>query len=118
MDDLKTGALSEAACVMGCIAAGANEEQKEAAKKFAGNIGLAFQIKDDILDVTSSLEKLGKLTGSDIENGKTTYVTLLGVEECQRLVDELTDEALQALEAFSDNEALKEYAEYLAKRDY
>ena len=118
LDDLKTGALIEAACVMGCIAAGANEEQKEAAKKFAGNIGLAFQIKDDILDVTSSLEKLGKLTGSDIENGKTTYVTLLGVEECQRLVDELTDEALQALEAFSDNEALKEYAEYLAKRDY
>ena len=118
LDSLKTGALIEAACVMGCIVAGADEEKIDAAKKFAGNIGLAFQIKDDVLDVTSSFEKLGKLTGSDIENGKTTYVTLLGVEECQRLVDELTDEALQALEAFSDNEALKEYAEYLAKRDY
>ena len=118
MDSLKTGALIEAACVLGCIVAGADEEKFDAARTFSQNIGLAFQIKDDILDVTSSLEKLGKLTGSDIENGKTTYVTLLGVEECQRLVDELTDEALQALEAFSDNEALKEYAEYLAKRDY
>lgn len=118
LDSHKTGALIEAACVMGCIAAGADEEKKHAAKLFAANIGLAFQIKDDILDVTSSLEKLGKLTGSDIENGKTTYVTLLGVEECQRLVDELTQEAMQALEVFHNNEAIKEYAQYLAKRDY
>ncbi len=118
LDGLKTGALIEAACVMGCIAAGADEEKKHAAKLFASNIGLAFQIKDDILDVTSSLEKLGKLTGSDVENGKTTYVTLLGVEECQRLVDELTQEAMQALEIFENNQAIKEYAQYLAKRDY
>ena len=53
-----------------------------------------------------------------MENGKTTYVTLLGVEECQKLVDKLTDEALKALDAFENNEALKEYAIYLAKRDY
>lgn len=118
LDSLKTGALIEAACAMGCIAAEADEDKIQAAKTFASKIGLAFQIKDDILDVTSSLEKLGKMTGSDIENGKTTYVTLLGVEECQRLVDELTQDALKALEAFPDNEALKEYAEYLAKRDY
>lgn len=118
LDNLKTGALIEAACSLGCIAARANDGKIQAAKEFASNIGLAFQIKDDILDVTSSFEKLGKAIGSDMENGKTTYVTLLGVEECQKLVDKLTDEALKALDAFENNEALKEYAIYLAKRDY
>lgn len=118
LDNLKTGALIEAACALGCIAAGADDEKIQSAKAFASNIGLAFQIKDDILDVTSSLEKLGKMTGSDIENGKTTYVTLLGVEKCQQMVDELTNEAMKALDSFENNEALKEYAEYLAKRDY
>lgn len=118
LDNLKTGALIEAACSLGCIAARANDDNIQAAKEFASNIGLAFQIKDDILDVTSSFEKLGKAIGSDMENGKTTYVTLLGVEECQKLVDKLTDEALKALDAFENNEALKEYALYLAKRDY
>ena len=118
LDNLKTGALIEAACALGCIAAGADEEKILSAKRFASEIGLAFQIKDDILDVTGSLEKLGKMTGSDVENGKTTYVTLLGVEKCQQLVDELTEEALKELDSFQNNEALKEYAEYLAKRDY
>ena len=118
MDNLKTGALIESACVMGCIAAGADKEKINAASEFAQKIGLAFQIKDDILDVTSTLEKLGKMAGSDAQNGKSTYVTLLGVEECQKLVDKLTDDALKALDAFENNEALKEYALYLAKRDY
>ncbi len=118
LDNLKTGALIEAACALGCIVAKADDDKIQAAKQFASNIGLAFQIKDDILDVTSSFEKLGKSIGSDIENGKMTYVTLLGVEECQKLVDKLTDDALKALDAFENNEALKEYALYLAKRDY
>ena len=118
MDNLKTGALIEAACVMGCIVAEADEDKKKAAAEFAKKIGLAFQIKDDILDVTGTLEKLGKMAGSDMQNGKSTYVTLLGVEKCQELVDRLTEEAMSALDAFDDNEALKEYAEYLSKRDY
>ena len=118
MDNLKTGALIEAACVMGCIVAEADEDKKKAAAEFAKKIGLAFQIKDDILDVTGTLEKLGKMAGSDMQNGKSTYVTLLGVEKCQELVDKLTEEAMSALDAFDDNEALKEYAEYLSKRDY
>ncbi len=118
LDGLKTGALIEAACALGCIVAGADEDKIFAAKSFASRIGLAFQIKDDILDVTSSLEKLGKQTGSDIENGKTTYVTLLGVEKCQQMVDQLTEEAMKELESFDNNEALKEYAQYLSKRDY
>ena len=117
MDSLKTGALIEAACVLGCIVAGADEEKLEAASTFAQSIGLAFQIKDDILDVTSSLEKLGKLTGSDSQNGKSTYVTLMGVEKCQELVEKLTEEALNSLDAFENNDALKNYAEYLAHRE-
>lgn len=118
LDSLKTGALIEAACVMGCIAAGADDEKIDAAREFAGKIGLAFQIKDDILDVTSSAEKLGKPIGSDEENGKSTYVSILGIEKCQKLVDELTDDAMKALDAFPNNSTLKEYAEYLAKRDH
>lgn len=118
MDSLKTSALIEAACTLGCIAAEADDEKIEAAAEFAQKIGLAFQIKDDILDVVGSLDKVGKPTGSDAQNGKVTYVTLLGIEECQRLVDKLTHEALSALDAFEDNAALKEYALYLAKRDY
>ena len=118
LDDLKTGALIEAACVMGCIVAKADDEKIDAARTFASKIGLAFQIKDDILDVTSTAEKLGKPIGSDAENGKSTYVGILGIEKCQQLVEELTDDAIKALDAFPENGALLEYAEYLAKRDY
>lgn len=118
LDNLKTGALIDAACTLGCIVAGANEEEISAAGNFAQKIGLAFQIKDDILDVTSTFEKLGKQTGSDIENKKSTYVSLLGIEKCQQLVDELTDDALSSLDIFEDNETLKDYAKYLSKRDY
>ncbi len=117
MDSLKTGALIEAACVLGCIVADSSEEKLNAARSFAQNIGLAFQIKDDILDVTSSLEKLGKLTGSDTQNGKSTYVTLLGVEKCQEFVEKLTKDAMNSLEEFENNEAIKAYAEFLAHRE-
>ena len=118
LDDLKTGALIEAACVMGCIVAKADEDKIDAARTFASKIGLAFQIKDDILDVTSTAEKLGKPIGSDAQNGKSTYVGILGIEKCQALVEELTDDAIKALDTFPENDALLEYAEYLAKRDY
>lgn len=118
LDNLKTGALIEAACTIGCVAAKADEEKINAARNFAQKIGLAFQIKDDILDVTSTLEKLGKQTGSDIDNGKSTYVSLLGIEKCQKLVDELTDDAMSSLNVFPENTVLKEYAQYLSKRDY
>lgn len=118
LDNLKTGALIEAACTIGCVVAKADEEKINAARNFAQKIGLAFQIKDDILDVTSTLEKLGKQTGSDIDNGKSTYVSLLGIEKCQKLVDELTDDAMASLDVFPENKELKEYAQYLSKRDY
>ena len=118
MDELKTGCLISVACALGCIAAGADDTLIDAAKTFGTKLGLAFQIKDDVLDVTSSLEKLGKMTGSDTENNKSTYVTLLGVERCEELVKQLTQEALTALDAFPNNEAIKEYANYLQNREY
>ena len=118
MDSLKTGCLISVACALGCIAAGANDNLIEAAKTFGTKLGLAFQIKDDILDVTSTLEKLGKMAGSDKENNKSTYVTLLGIEKCEELVKQLTDEALEELDVFPENEVIKEYANYLANREY
>lgn len=118
MDELKTGCLISVACALGCIAAGADDTLIDAAKTFGTKLGLAFQIKDDVLDVTSSLEKLGKMTGSDTENNKSTYVTLLGVEKCEELVKQLTQEALTALDAFPNNEVIKEYANYLQNREY
>ena len=117
MDELKTGALIKPACLLGCTAAGASYEQKKAAEAFADNIGLAFQIKDDILDVTSTAEKLGKPIGSDAANDKSTYVGLLGLEPCKKLVEELTDKAMQALSAFKNNSELIAYAEYLCNRE-
>jgi geranylgeranyl diphosphate synthase type II len=118
MDSLKTGCLISVACALGCIAAGASQDLIDSAKTFGEKLGLAFQIKDDILDVTSTLEKLGKMTGSDKENNKSTYVTLLGIEKCEELVKQLTDEAMNALDVFPHNEAIKEYANYLANREY
>lgn len=118
MDQLKTGALIEAACELGCLAAGADETMLKAAREFAENVGLAFQIQDDILDVTSSASKLGKNTGSDVLNDKSTYVSLLGVEKCSLLVGELTAKADAALGAFPACGALREYAAYLSGRDH
>ena len=117
MDRKKTGALIKAGCEMGCVAAGASEEQILAARKYGENIGIAFQIMDDILDVTSSAEELGKPIGSDLENDKSTYVSLLGIDRCREIVDELTNEAIVSLSLFNgDTEPLTKLALKLAKR--
>lgn len=119
MDRKKTGALIQAAAQMGCAVAGANQKQREAAVEYAACVGLAFQIRDDILDVISDPETLGKPVGSDGKNEKSTYVSLLGMEKAQQLVDELTHQAENALSAFSeDTTFLKELARSLAKRGY
>ncbi len=94
----KTAALIRTACLMGVAAAGGMPEQEEAAAAFADHLGLAFQIRDDILDVTSTEEELGKPIGSDAANEKTTYVTLYGPDRCEELVLEHTRAARQALE--------------------
>ncbi len=117
MDQKKTGALIKAACLAGCISAGANEAQLKAAEEYAQCIGLAFQIVDDILDVTSDEATLGKPIGSDQENNKATYVTLLGLEECRKLAEELTQEAISSLEIFEEGkEELKAFADLLRDR--
>lgn len=117
MEEKKTANLIEAACMMGCIVAGASEEQIAAAERYAHAIGLAFQIVDDILDVTSTAEELGKPIGSDADNEKNTFMSLWGMERCREAVDELTREAIDALGAFEgDTSDLEEFAIALAKR--
>lgn len=116
---LKTGALIKAASKIGCILAGADEEKISAAEKYADNLGLAFQIVDDILDETSTAEKLGKPIHSDKENNKATFVSLYGIDKCRELVSELTENAKSALEIFGDDaDELREFADYMCARDY
>ena len=95
----KTGDMIRAACQMGAVLGGASKAQLEAAEEYALHLGMAFQIRDDMLDCIGSQEELGKPIGSDQENGKTTFVTLRGLEGCQSLVEEETGAAIAALEA-------------------
>lgn len=113
---LKTGALISAACRMGAAAAGASEAQMQAAAAYAESIGLAFQIRDDMLDVLGDAKKLGKATGMD-EN-KSTFVTLYGLERCSQWIEEENQKAIAALHAFDDREFLMDLAEMLACRDF
>ncbi len=118
MDECKTGALIRAAAKMGCILAGAESSLVRAADGYAAAVGLAFQIVDDILDVQGNEKALGKPVGSDRDNGKSTYVSLLGPESARRSVRELTAAAVSSLGAFrGDTEYLRALAENLAKRD-
>lgn len=117
MDECKTGALILAAAQMGCALAGAGEKQRTAARKYAKAVGVAFQIVDDILDITQSTQALGKPAGSDAENGKGTYVSLLGLEKAQQTVCDLTAAAVSALEVFGPEAGyLRDFAEKLAVR--
>lgn len=118
MDKLKTGALIRCACLLGVAAAGGNEQAETAADEYAASIGLAFQIVDDILDVTADEKVLGKPVGSDKEQNKSTYVSLLGLEKSREFADVLTQEACASLDYFgSDAEFLKALALKLAKRN-
>lgn len=117
MEEKKTANLIEAACMMGCVVAGAEEEKIAAAERYAHAIGLAFQIVDDILDVTSTAEELGKPIGSDIDNEKNTFMSLLGIERCRESVAWLTEEAIDALNVFDGHtKDLADFAVALANR--
>ena len=111
----KTGALIEAACVMGVILSG-KFEFIPAAADYAQAVGRAFQIVDDILDVTGTFEELGKPIGSDEYQHKNTYVTLLGLERSQQIAKQLTVQALSSLSKFSNNEFLYELTNDLLER--
>lgn len=113
----KTSALLEASMMAGAVLAGADEEQTSMIEKAASDIGLAFQIQDDILDVTSTSEELGKPVHSDEKNNKVTYVTLFGIEEAAEQVRALSKRALSVLDRLPDkNEFLTELVMEMAHR--
>ena len=115
---LKTGALIEASLMIGAILAGASDEDVALMEQAGTKLGLAFQIQDDILDVTSSLEVLGKPIGSDERNGKATYVAFEGLEKAKTEVERLSKEAVQILDGFKkDHTFLKELFLYLIHRE-
>jgi geranylgeranyl diphosphate synthase type II len=110
----KTGALINAACVLGAVAGDATEEQLDAAATFAGALGLAFQIRDDMLDVIGTQEEMGKGVGTD--KTKNTFVRIYGLEKCEELVQHYTSVAIDALRIFENHTYLLELAESLTKR--
>lgn len=119
MYSLKTGAIIKSSITAGANLGGASEEQLLALESYAEKIGLAFQIEDDILDVTSTLEKLGKAIGSDQANNKVTYLTFTSIEEAQRDLEKLTEEAVESLSIFGSKATnLVELARYLTRRDH
>lgn len=116
LHSLKTGALIKASGVIGAILAGASDEKIGAVESFCGNLGIAFQIQDDILDVVGDEAELGKPIGSDAENDKSTYVTLFGVEKAEEMAEEYTNKAIESLSIFEDSSELCNLAKKLMGR--
>lgn len=113
----KTGALIEASMAIGAILAGADDSAIEKIQKVAYNVGMAFQIQDDILDETATFEELGKALHSDEKNGKVTYVTIHGLEDSRKEIESLSREAIELLESIDgDSEFLQRLVEYLIDR--
>lgn len=110
----KTGALINAACVLGVIAGGGTEKQIEAAAGFAGLLGLAFQIRDDMLDIIGTQEEMGKGVGTDA--AKNTFVKLYGLEKCEELVARYTDSSIAMLKSFSEPDYMTDLARSLTDR--
>ena len=117
MYELKTSGLLQAACCCGCIAGGGSEEAVRQADAYGKYLGLAFQLVDDILDVTGDEKTLGKPVGSDKENDKKTYVSLYGLEAAKEKAGFYTAEAMKALEYFNNNEFLVELTKQLLNRN-
>ena len=113
---LKTGAMIQAAAELGCVAVGASPETRPVAAAYGGHIGLAFQVRDDMLNVTASEAELGKPVGSDRAECKKTFVDVLGLEGCGAVVAEETRLAKEALAGFENAEFLSRMADTLADR--
>jgi geranylgeranyl diphosphate synthase type II len=119
MYSLKTGAIIKSSVTAGALLGGADEKELRALESYAKKIGLAFQIEDDILDVTGTLEKLGKASGSDAANDKITFLTFASIEEAQNTVVKLTEEAVESLNVFGEKAVhLAGLAKYLTNRDH
>lgn len=114
---LKTGALIKASASMGAVLTGADDKTIDSICEYADCIGLAFQIIDDILDVTSTGEKLGKPIGSDSQEGKNTFVTLLGIDKSFAEAKRLTDKAIESVKDLNNNKNLIDFAAFLYNRE-
>ena len=114
----KTAALLESAVVSGAILGGASQEDVDRLRKYSRDIGLAFQVVDDILDITATTEELGKTAGKDLAVAKTTYPSLVGLEKSKDIANELIDEAKAQLSSYDINKAAPLYAlaEYIKNR--
>ena len=112
----KTAKMFAASAVMGALAAGANDRQIENFRQFGLKSGLCFQIADDILDVESTGQQLGKTAGKDAAQGKMTYPALMGIEKARQIKEKLTAEAVESLKSFDNADILVELVEYLLKR--
>lgn len=110
----KTGALIRAACVLGVLAGGGSDTQLQSASDFASHLGLAFQIRDDMLDVIGNARELGKAVG--VDGSKNTFVQLYGLDKCDELVRVHTSEAISALSAFSGTDYMTQLAKQLTNR--
>jgi geranylgeranyl diphosphate synthase type II len=117
LQSLKTGALFVASACIGCILAGASRQKIEAAYRYASCLGLAFQIQDDILDIVGDTKLLGKSTGKDVAQGKSTFVSAIGLEAAKEKVDALTQEAINALKVFDQNEFMTYIAQLMGGRN-
>lgn len=117
INDRKTSAMIHAACLMGVTCGGGNAQQRAAAAQYAKALGLAFQIRDDMLDVISTEAELGKPIGSDAREGKNTFMALYGLERCGAYVHELSEQAAAAVDGvFADSAFLQQLARSLADR--
>lgn len=118
MHENKTGALIKASVRIGAILAGATKNDIETLSKYAEKIGLAFQIKDDILSEIGNQEELGKPVGNDKEQGKCTYVTKYGLEKSQKMLDDIIDKSIKIVKSYNQNsEFLIELALYIKNRN-
>ncbi|MBR2787341.1 MAG: polyprenyl synthetase family protein [Clostridia bacterium] len=117
MHENKTGALIKASVRVGAILAGADENDVDKLTKYAEKIGLAFQIKDDILAEIGDSKELGKPVGNDKERGKCTYTTKYGLERAKQMLDDIINDAIQIINSFDKGEFLKELALYIANRN-
>ncbi|MBT5765959.1 MAG: polyprenyl synthetase family protein [Kordiimonadaceae bacterium] len=119
MQHMKTGELIIFSCEVGAILAKVSDDRRMALKKYAENIGLAFQIVDDLLDIEGNSEDIGKTAGKDIEAGKATLVSFKGVEEARALADELINNAVSHMDVFDEkSEVLKSLAKFVINRAY
>lgn len=118
MHRMKTGAMIEASVLLGAVAVATDSVTRAALERYAAAIGLAFQVVDDILDVTADSQALGKTAGKDAQDNKPTYVSIMGLEASKQFAQELYQQALDALLPLDNSQRLRELADFIIRRSY